>query len=147
MVKDISALENNLLKIDEIKAWSMDFMQYMFTRSQENIIESGSSDTGGLLISGIPPHIEGDEIKFSYDAPHAVPIEYGTDPHMPPVAPIIRWVQRKLGVFNKKKASRIAWAIAMNIKKNGTDAKPFLRPAKNDTVVAYGLTQKSNNVG
>lgn len=122
----------------------MEFMQWVFTRSQEIIVENGSSDTGGLLISGNPPEHVGDKIKFSYDAPHAFPIEYGTDPHHPPVAPIIRWVQRKLGVRNKKKASRIAWAIATKIKKHGTDAHPFVRPAMHDGIIAYGLVPKAS---
>lgn len=146
MVKDLEEFAKDPLKNEQVNKWAMDFMQYMFTRSQEIIIENGTSDTSGLLISGNPPYEEDNKIKISYDAPHAMPIEYGTEPHMPPVTPIMRWVQRKLGVHNRKKAYSIAWAIATKIKKHGTDAQPFLRPAMNDTTSAYGLVPKASKV-
>ena len=47
------------------------------------------------------------------------------------------------GVANDKS---IAWAIAIKIKKYGTDPQPFLRPAMDDTVIAYGLIPKPAKV-
>lgn len=50
---------------------------------------------------------------------HAVPVEVGTKPHMPPVAPIKLWAEKKLGLTGRE-ATRAAWAIAMTIKRRGT---------------------------
>jgi len=50
---------------------------------------------------------------------YGVYLDKGTKPHMPPVEPIDRWIQAKGLNLN-------AWAVAMNIKKFGTRAQPFL---------------------
>lgn len=50
---------------------------------------------------------------------HAIPVEVGTRPHMPPVAPIRLWAEKKLGLSGKE-ATRAAWAIANKIKQRGT---------------------------
>lgn len=65
------------------------------------------------------------------DAPHFPFIEYGTRPHMPPIAPLITWAARKFGVDGGE-AQAIAWAVAKKIAKHGTEprhvfAKAMLR--------------------
>lgn len=55
----------------------------------------------------------------------AVAVELGTRPHMPPIEPLIGWVQEKLGV-SALDARGVAFAVAMKIKKHGTKAQhPF----------------------
>lgn len=55
----------------------------------------------------------------------AVAVELGTRPHMPPIEPLIGWVQEKLGV-SAQDARSVAFAVAMKIKKHGTKAQsPF----------------------
>jgi len=94
--------------------------------SQKNLATSGSIDRGTLLKSGkiiFRPL----ESEITYPVPWAVSIEYGRTPgSMPPVASIEGWVKRKLSVKDPKS---VAWAIAKKIKEEGTQAKPFLRPA------------------
>lgn len=51
---------------------------------------------------------------------YAAPVEFGTAPHMPPVLPLVLWVQKKLHVGDEKQATSIAWAIAKSIAKRGT---------------------------
>lgn len=46
-------------------------------------------------------------------------LDSGTQPHMPPVEPIQRWIEKKGLDLN-------AWAVATNIKKFGTKAQPFM---------------------
>ena len=77
---------------------------------------------------------------------------------MPPVAPLIGWAKRQAGRKSGTKkvkikprtakgyvkladdeATKLAWAIAMKIKKEGTDEKPYLRPAINVVVKKRGL--------
>jgi hypothetical protein len=50
---------------------------------------------------------------------HALPVELGTKPHMPPVTPLIDWVEAKLGLRGDE-AEGAAWAIARKIKAKGT---------------------------
>lgn len=69
-----------------------------------------------------------------YDSPEAPWNEFGTDPHMPPEAPILAWTKRnagKLGI-SKKDVKRVTWAIRAKIAKEGTDPQPYLRPAFSD---------------
>ena len=49
-------------------------------------------------------------------------VEKGTRPHMPPVAPLERWAQTKLG----KKG--LGFVIARRIAREGTRPKPFAEP-------------------
>jgi len=81
-----------------------------------------SVDTGELKGSVEIEYPSEFEAIVRYDSPSAVWIEYGTEPHMPPVEPLERWARRH-GMEGA------GWAIAMKIKKEGVDEKPFLRPA------------------
>ena len=46
-------------------------------------------------------------------------VEYGTKPHFPPIAPLIFWVEKRLGLSGKE-AKSVAFAIARKISKKGT---------------------------
>ncbi len=140
-MNDISTLEKNVQDVESIRKWAEEFMNYIFSQSQLNIVKNGSSDTGFMLRSGVPPYWEGNTIKIKYDAPQSVFIEYGTRPHMPPVSPLVDLVKYKLRI-PEPKASKIALAIAMNIKKNGTEPSPFLRPAIYDGLRKYNLNAR-----
>lgn len=111
-------------KLDELMDKIVD---YIFTKSQENIIKNKSVDTGFMLRSG---NINRQYLKkeIVYSAPYSAHIEYGVKPHMPPVEALYNWVRRKLGLSDKK-ARKVVWAIAMKIKKKGLPPKPFIRPA------------------
>lgn len=62
------------------------------------------------------------------DAGHAAYVEYGTRPHMPPVAAITPWaVAHGLD----------PWALARHIRFHGTSPHPFLRPAFLAEVPSY----------
>ena len=55
---------------------------------------------------------------------YAIPVELGSRPHFPPVAPIQLWVRRKLGVPEKDVKS-VAFLIARAISRRGTKAVKF----------------------
>lgn len=58
-------------------------------------------------------------------AQHGMPVEMGTKPHFPPVAPIQHWVERKMG-YSGSEARQVAFLIARAISKRGTKgAKMF----------------------
>ena len=108
----------------------------------------------GQLINSGSVIIEGDTIDIGFTADHAVWVEYGRKKSakglMPPMAPILAWVRRKItvlstnkkGVVRKNKSGEdvrrkvtedeipdIALAIARHLKYNDTPARPFLMPA------------------
>lgn len=58
------------------------------------------------------------------DAPHFPFMEYGTRPHMPPIAPLVTWATRKFQV-DEKEATAIAWAVAIKISKVGIAPRGF----------------------
>lgn len=87
-------------------------------------------------------------------APHSVPAEIGSRPHMPPIEPILKWVRlrgaqgvavgegatghpgrvarmiRARGTETSTPvdaAERVAWAIALAIKKHGTKPSWFMK--------------------
>lgn len=62
------------------------------------------------------------------DAPHFPFMEYGTRPHMPPVAPLITWAARKFGADDLE-AEAIAWAVAKKIAKEGIAPRGFFAKA------------------
>lgn len=98
-----------------------------FEKGKRNLPPSVITDTGSILKSGRVEH-SSEVSKVIYDSPVALHIEYGTEPHTPPIGPLKRWARRKLGK-SEKDAERIAWAIRNTIKKFGSDPHPFIRPA------------------
>lgn len=133
--KDIKGIS----EIPSLKKKAEEIMSFIFSKSQENLIRNRSVDTGFLLQSGIPPFWKNENtIAIGYDAPWAAYVEYGSPPHPVSGKRFEGWVKRKLGLTGKE-ATSVSWAIAMKIKKKGTEAKPFLRPAIEDAKAKYGI--------
>ncbi len=113
------------------------FVDRVFQLSQERLIDDGKTDTSNLLRSGniIRRKLEKEII---YSAPYADVIEFGRHPGtMPPSDQLVKWVQRKLHVRDIKEAKRVAFAIALSIKKRGMDPSPYLQPAINQTNIEF----------
>lgn len=51
---------------------------------------------------------------------YAAPVETGAVAHMPPPEALLPWVQRKFGIDDEKDALSTAFAVAMAVKKRGT---------------------------
>jgi hypothetical protein len=64
---------------------------------------------------------------------YALYVEKGTGPHMPPVDALRPWAGKVLG------DPELAWPVAINISKYGTQAQPFLEPAANRAYQQIGL--------
>ena len=99
-----------------------------FQLSQELILKQ-SFDEGTLLRSGHIIKTGELERVISYEAIHALYIEFGREPSdkLPPFDAIFGWVQRKK-IGKPKERQRITWAIMQDIKKHGLEARPFARP-------------------
>ncbi|MBU1067666.1 hypothetical protein KKE60_07745 [Patescibacteria group bacterium] len=67
------------------------------------------------------PHVQGNNVWGSIGTPleHGEPVEYGTRPHFPPIAPIQFWVEKKLGLAGAE-ARSAAFLIARTISVHGT---------------------------
>lgn len=57
---------------------------------------------------------------------YAEPVELGTKPHMPPIQPLIEWVEVVLGLEGEA-AEQAAQSIAWKIAKKGTEGKFMFR--------------------
>ncbi len=73
----------------------------------------------GILRQSIGATVESDGVGVlgvvGTSLAYAVPVELGTRPHMPPIAPLEQWVAKKLGISGKAGtavARRIQWKIA-----------------------------------
>lgn len=108
---------------------------FILSKSQENIVQRGISNEGMLLKSGYVNR-KPLEKEIGYSAPYAAFVEFGTDPHMPPVAPISKWARKKLGL-SEKEARSAAWAIAKKISSEGTEPQPFFRDAIGQAKAKY----------
>lgn len=81
------------------------------------------------IVAAGGPKTEG-EGSFDY----TLAIEFGTDPHFPPVEaltgkpePLDEWVRRE-GLASGDEVNRVAFLIARKISQVGTRAAPFMRP-------------------
>lgn len=109
--------------------------------------EEGSFDTGFLAGSLVIDKEQKLHKEVGFGALYAPFIEYGTNPHFPPLDVIYQWLWRKRNDLNikvdKNKTTKlngktynagilkIAWAIAKKMSEKGTEPSPFLRPSFN----------------
>ena len=126
-----------------------DIADYIGTTSDSNLRdEDGAFDTGFLANSLAVDKEQFLHKEIGYSASYAPFIEYGTDPHFPPIDAIYSWLWRKKSdlklKYRKDKTAtlngkqynadilRVAWSIAQNMAIKGTEPKPYLRPAFHD---------------
>ena len=69
---------------------------------------------------------------LSNPAPHFESVEFGTEPHFPPIAALIPWVKRILKVSGEKEARSVAYAIALKIADVGTEGAHMAQEAFED---------------
>ena len=77
----------------------------------------------GELARSIQARVTGFRGIVGAEAKHAPFVEFGTKPHFPPIAPLERWAQLKLG------KPGAGFAIAKKISERGTKAQPYFEPA------------------
>jgi hypothetical protein len=93
-----------------------------------------AEDTGDLRRSGFPPRpiprrfVQGWE--YGYAKKYAEFIEFGTDPFIPPIQPLIDWARRH------GKDEGFAYAVRNKIMNEGISEQPYLRPSL-DEIRAY----------
>ena len=115
-----------------------DIANYILTRSQEIIVQNKSVYTGNLLQSIKIEHLSKTAYRINYYAPYAHDIEYGTEPHYIPPEELYDWVGKKLNIKDKDVRGKVSYLIARKIAKEGTEAKPFVRPAIHEAIAKWG---------
>lgn len=100
------------------------FKKTMNIMRTEAIIQANETADTGELTSKIVLNVISDyAINLESNAQHSAAREYGSSPHWAPIKPLKEWAKRKLGDEN------IGYAVQKKIAKEGTDAKPYMRPA------------------
>lgn len=105
--------------------------------------------TGNLVNSVHGDIVEGAGVNTLIIAAHAPadvyagPVETGTVPHFPPPSALIPWVKLKFHVEDKE-AQSIAWAVATNIRKRGTQGHfMFERSIEQLSGEAQGIMERA----
>ncbi|RLG48621.1 MAG: hypothetical protein DRN90_03305 [Thermoproteota archaeon] len=99
------------------------------SKLQGEIMQEAPKGATKALYRSVGFHVtksRGVRAKVGVMVKYAEPVERGSRPHMPPVAPIELWVRRKLGK-SRPQSQRIAWAIAQTIRRRGTQAQEFVK--------------------
>ncbi len=111
---------------------------FIFTKSQENLVSSGAIDTSNLFLSG-QIFDEKDGTVILYDANYAFSLDQGTDPHFVSPQELEGWVRRKINPGSDKKVKSIAFAISKAIAKRGTIPNPFFTKALVQAEDKFGI--------
>jgi hypothetical protein len=85
----------------------------------------------GILRQGVATSVTGESVAMVgrvFDpVAYALPVELGSRPHFPPIAPIALWVRRKLGISDEREARSVAFLIARKISRVGTKPREFFK--------------------
>ena len=77
---------------------------------RNSIMEDTLEAPDGTIIGRVGTNIE-----------YALPVEFGSRPHFPPIDPLTYWARRKFGL-SEAEARNVAFAVAHKIAKKGTKA-------------------------
>ena len=94
-------------------------------RGQNVAMEHVPEDRGNLRMSmaQFVPEVRNGEIVWGVgQQPHALPMEFGTEPYWAPIQPLLDWANRVGG------GEGLAYAVQWKIAQEGIDAQPYLRP-------------------
>ena len=132
--------EVNLI-LDEVDKLMEEIADKCFELTQNNLVDDGKIDTGALLQTA---NINKEYLykQIVYPAEYAEVVNYGRTAGAtpPPVAPILKWVKRKLGVTNDKEAQSLAFAICKSISQRGIMPTFFIERAVDEVTNEYSQT-------
>jgi hypothetical protein len=125
---DVEELAVALQAVPEIVAEEMTAAvweaELLLQRETQELTPVGVGGGGGLKgsIAAREPVVLADTIvgAVGTSLAYAVPVEMGTKPHFPPIAPLRDWAEHVLGVSGDEALS-VAWAVARKIARKGTE--------------------------
>jgi len=126
---DLSLEVKEDLVVDDLRR----ILYLSMKRMEEIAIRTAPVAFGALKLSiKLFPDLPGfDQYVLADGVDYGVFVEYGTLPHTPPIEPLKRWAELKLG------DAELGWAVRAKIAKFGTQAQPFFRPALHQVRTVY----------
>ena len=92
---------------------------------------AGSINSAFQWVGDIAHEIVGVGTQLGADR-YAAPVETGAAPHMPPPSALLPWVQKKFEIEDEKHALSVAFAVALQIRKRGTQGHEMFSRALTD---------------
>lgn len=123
------------IALDELSAgvWEAELLFERVVKEGTPVGVGGGAGLRGSIAAHLPRRVDNGVIGLvGTSAIHALPVELGTKPHFPPIAPLELWVQKKLGIEGPE-AKGVAFAIAKTIAKRGTKGVKMFEKAFNST--------------
>lgn len=107
--------------------------QLLLVRELKDAAPTGATESLRGSISAKEPKVLANSVigEVGTSIGHALPVELGTKPHFPPLAPLRDWVKSKLDV-EAEQVDNVAYMIARKIAARGTEARHFFE----DTIKA-----------
>lgn len=102
--------------------------RYVKGQIRDEIRSNRITNTGNLARSVAIEPVKPNRGRVYVSEMYGAAVEFGSRPHFPPVAPLERWAQTKLG------KSGIGFLIARKIARVGTKANPFVAPAFKNSI-------------
>jgi len=110
--------------------------ELLYQRETVERTPAGVGGGGGLRgsIQAGEPALQGQRLEGAVGTPlaYAAPVEFGSRPHMPPIAPLVPWVVERLGLTGDE-AEEVARRIAWKIKARGTEGAHMFEGAMDAT--------------
>lgn len=108
--------------MEELASTMQGVTNYLMRETQEVMLERKAVAAGTLRSAWFTDvAVNGSVVvgRVTNPLPYAIPVELGTKPHFPPIAPLINWVEQKLNLSGDEAESR-AIAIQRAIGRRGT---------------------------
>ncbi len=112
-------------------------------RGQNVAMENVPEDRGNLrhsMAQFVPEVRDGDVVWGVGSQPHALPMEFGTDPFWAPIQPLKEWAKRQGA--DEGLAYYVQWKIAQE----GISEQPYLRPGAEAQASWYSRNQISDYI-
>ena len=119
---DLDGIENIGPKVRQgVEQFMLDGAQAGQNRAMEEVPED-RGDLRRSMAQFVPEVRDGGVVWGVGGQPHALPMEYGTDPFWPPIQPLIEWARRQ------GEDAGLAYYVQWKIAQEGIDEQPYLRP-------------------
>lgn len=105
--------------LDELESFMDGLLIFMSGEIQERTPTAMGTLRASFIPSDVVRTVDSVTGAVGSALPYALPVELGTKPHMPPIAPLQDWVKVKLGLTGPD-GKAVAYAIARKISKVGT---------------------------
>ena len=134
----VEVKENPKFKEEFVEKMQKILLKSMF-KMQELAVRFAPVDTGELRqkIKVIPKTLSS-WYELQSNAKHSADVEFGSRPFYVPLKPLLEWVERKGIRTTESGQYAFAKYVQKKIKEKGTNAQPFMRPAR-DQVVNYWI--------